>query len=133
MIKAWDAITMRKIAPLEYSSYVWGLAFSPDSRWLVSTHGDGAVLVWDMVERRRAASFNEHSGSVRAVAFSLGGKRIASASEDRSVIVWDTATGRKETTLIGHTTRLSGLAFAPDGEWRLRKRHGSPSGRVPSL
>ena len=113
----WDAVTMRKIAPLEYSSAVWGLAFSPDGRWLVSTHGDGAVLVWDMVERRRAASFNEHSGLVNAIAFSRDGKRIASASEDRSVIVWNAATGRKETTLVGHTTRVSGLAFAPGGDW----------------
>src|SRR5262245_15855744 len=83
----WDAVTMRKIAPLEHSSYVWGLAFSPDSHWLVSTHGDGSVLVWDMVERRLAASFNEHSGQVGAVAFAPDGKRVASASEDRTVIV----------------------------------------------
>ena len=113
----WDAVTMRKIAPLEYSSVVWGLAFSPDGRWLVSTHGDGAMLVWDMVERRRTASFNEHSDSVPAVAFASDGKRIASASADQSVIVWDAATGRKETALVGHTTRVSGLAFAPSGDW----------------
>ncbi|MGH9938898.1 MAG: WD40 repeat domain-containing protein, partial [Blastocatellia bacterium] len=113
----WDAVTMRKIAPLEHSSYVWGLAFSPDGRWLVSTHGDGAVLVWDMVERRRAANFNEHSNRVGVVAFARDGKRIASASEDRSVIVWDAATGRKETTLVGHATRVSGVAFAPGGDW----------------
>jgi WD40 repeat protein len=113
----WDAVTMRRIATLEYSSITWGLAFSPDGRWLVSTHGDGAVLVWDMIERRRAASFNEHSGSTRAVAFARDGKRIASASEDRTVIVWDAATGRKETTLVGHTTRVAGLGFAPGGDW----------------
>jgi WD40 repeat protein len=113
----WDAVTMRKIAPLEHTSYVWGLAFSPDGRWLVSTHGDGAVLVWDMDERRRAANFNEHSNRVEDMAFSRDGKRIASASEDRSVIVWDAATGRKETTLAGHTTRVSGVAFAPGGDW----------------
>ncbi|HKQ79859.1 MAG TPA: serine/threonine-protein kinase [Blastocatellia bacterium] len=111
----WDAVTTLKIASLEYSSIVWSLAFSPDGRWLVSTHGDGAVLVWDMDERRRAASFSEHSGPVRAVAFARDGKRIASASEDRSVIVWNAATGRKETTLVGHATRVSGLAFAPSG------------------
>jgi len=113
----WDAVTMRKIATLEHTSYVWGLAFSPDGRWLVSTHGDGAVLVWDMVERRRAANFSEHSNRVEDVAFARDGRRIASASEDRSVIIWDAATGRKETTLVGHTTRVSGLAFAPSGDW----------------
>jgi WD40 repeat protein len=113
----WDAVTMRKIAPLEYSSIVWGLTFSPDGRWLVSTHGDGAVLVWDMLERRRVASFNEHSDSVRAVAFSIDGKHIASAGEDRSVIIWNAETGRKETTLVGHNTRVTGLAFAPGREW----------------
>jgi WD40 repeat protein/serine/threonine protein kinase len=113
----WDGATMRKIAPLEHSSVVWGLAFSPDGRWLISTHGDGAVLVWDILERRRAANFNEHSDSVRAVAFAHDGRRIASASEDRSVIVWDATTGRKETTLAGHTTRVTGVAFAPGGDW----------------
>ncbi len=113
----WDAETMRKIAPLEYPSVVWGLAFSPDGQWLVSTHGDGAVLVWDLLERRRAVGFNEHSGAVRAVTFAVEGKRIASAGEDRSVIIWDAATGRKETTLFGHHSRVTGLAFAPSGNW----------------
>jgi WD40 repeat protein/serine/threonine protein kinase len=113
----WDAVTMRKIATLEHSSVVWGLAFSPDSHWLVSTHGDGAMLVWDMVERRLAASFNEHSSQVGAVAFAPDGKRVASASEDRTVIVWDAATGRKEMTLAGHNTRVTGVAFAPGGDW----------------
>src|SRR5262249_36569191 len=113
----WDAVTMRKIATLEHSSVVWGLAFSPDSHWLVSTHGDGAVLVWDMVERRLAANFNEHSGQVGAVAFAPDGKRVASASEDRTVIIWDAATGRKEMTLAGHNTRVTGVAFAPGGDW----------------
>jgi WD40 repeat protein/serine/threonine protein kinase len=113
----WDAATIRKIATLEHSSYVWGLTFSPDSHWLVSTHGDGAVLVWDMVERRLATSFNEHSGQVSAVAFAPDGKRVASASEDRTVIVWDAMTGRKEMTLAGHTTRVTGVAFAPGGDW----------------
>jgi WD40 repeat protein/serine/threonine protein kinase len=113
----WDAVTMRKISTLEHSSYVWGLAFSPDSHWLISTHGDGSVLVWDMVERRLAANFNEHSGQVSAVAFDPGGKHIASASDDRTVNVWGAATGRKEMTMSGHDTRVTGLAFAPGGEW----------------
>jgi WD40 repeat protein len=116
-ILLWDAATMTKLGRFEYDAIVWGLAFSPDGRWLVSTHGDGAILVWDMVERARAASFNGHSDAVRAVAFSPDGQRFASAGEDRSVVVWNAASGRKEAVLNGHGTRVIGVVFSPDGKW----------------
>ncbi len=114
-IVLWDAATRTKLVRLEHAAIVWSLAFSPDGRWLVSTHGDGAVLLWDVTERERVANFNEHSAPVRAVAFSQDGRFAASASEDRSVIVWDVESGRKEATLIGHETRVTGVAFSPDG------------------
>jgi WD40 repeat protein len=114
-ILLWDAATHAELARLEYPSVVWSLAFSPDGHWLVSTHGDGAVLLWDVEERRLVADFNEHGRSVRAVAYSPDGKRIASASEDRSIIVWDAESLRKEAVLLGHNTRLTAAAFAPDG------------------
>jgi len=116
-ILLWDAATMTKLGRFEYDSIVWGLSFSPDGRWLVSTHGDGAILVWDVVERRREAAFNGHSDAVRAVAFSPDGQRFASAGEDRSIIVWNTASGRKEAVLNGHRARVIGVVFSPDGKW----------------
>jgi len=134
-IVLWDAATLQKIARFEYSSIVWSVAFSPDGRWLISTHGDGAVLVWDVAERERVASFNEHSGAVRAVAFSPDGRQIASAGEDRSIILWDAKRGRKDDVLMGHHTRVTALAFSVDGRelasvdqsgtgivWDLRRR-----------
>lgn len=111
----WDAITRQKIAPLDYPSIVWSAVFSPDGRWLVSTHGDGTIQVWDVAERRRVVGFNEHSDSVRKVAWSSDGKRVASAGEDRSIIIWDAESGRKETVLTGHPTRVVGVGFTPDG------------------
>jgi WD40 repeat protein/serine/threonine protein kinase len=136
-IVLWDMETQTKLVRLEHSAIVWGLAFSPDGRWLVSSHGDGAILVWNVEERERVADFNEHSEPVRAVAFSPDGKQIASASEDRSVIIWGVDNGRKEAVLAGNprttatfqegqgwvtkgglrsgqNTRLSGVAFFPD-------------------
>jgi WD40 repeat protein len=107
----WDAATRDKLARFEYPSVVWSVVFSPDGRWLLSTHGDGAVVVWDVAERVRTASFNEHSGGVRAVAFSRDGKRVASGSEDRAVVIWDPETGRKQAVLTGHKTRVMGVAF----------------------
>jgi len=111
----WDAATQTKLVRLEHTSIVWRLAFSPDGRWLVSTHGDGSILLWDVAERERVADFNEHSGAVRAVAFSPDGKRIASGGDDRSIIIWDAIHGRKEAVLLGHQTRVLSVAFSPDG------------------
>ncbi len=111
----WDAIRHEKIARFEYDSIVWSVAFSPDGRWLISTHGDGAMLVWNVAERRRAASLNAHGAGVRGVAFDSTGGQLASASEDHAVIVWDLRTGRKRHVLTGHATRVTAVSFAsPD-------------------
>ncbi|HXU39564.1 MAG TPA: protein kinase [Blastocatellia bacterium] len=112
----WDTRTQTKIATLEEDSLVWSVCFSPDGRWLVSTHTDGAILVWDVAERQRVANLNEHSGAVYAVGYSRDGKRIASTGEDSSIIIWNAATGQKEAVLIGHKSKSNGVAFLPDGE-----------------
>jgi WD40 repeat protein/serine/threonine protein kinase len=115
-IVLWDASTMTKLARFEASSVVWNVVFSPDGRWLVSTHGDSSILVWDVEDRRLAAALNGHSGAVRSVVFSPDGKLIASAAEDRSVILWNAESGRKIAVLQGPSTRLTGVAFSPDGK-----------------
>jgi WD40 repeat protein len=143
----WDALTRQKITTIDYPSIVWSAAFSPDGHWLVTTHGDGAIRVWDVIERQRTVGFNEHDGPVRAVAWARDGKRLASAGEDRVVIVWNADTLRREMLLAGHSTRITGLAFAPDGKtlasvdldgtiiiWDLEKRRdklkfGDPRGK----
>lgn len=115
-IVLWDALTDTKLVRLKHSAQVWSLAFSPDGRWLVSTHDDGSILLWDVAEREQAASFNGHTASVHAVAFSPDGKRIASVGEDRSVIVWNSERQEKEAVLLGHTTRITSVAFSPDAK-----------------
>ena len=110
----WDAATKTKLVRLEHTAIVWSVEFSPDGRWLVSTHGDGSILIWDVAERERIANLNEHSGPVRTVAFSADGKLIASGGDDTSIIVWDVESGRKEDVLIGHRGRVTSTAFLPD-------------------
>jgi WD40 repeat protein/serine/threonine protein kinase len=114
-IVLWDVETQTIILHLEHTAGVWGLTFSPNGGSLVSSHADGAILVWDMKERKLAANFNEHSAPVLDVAFSPDGKRLATASQDRSVIVWNLENGRKEAVLEGHSMRVTAVVFSPDG------------------
>ena len=116
-VALWDVTTRQILGRFEYDSIVWGVTISPDGRWLISTHGDGAILVWDIAARRRASGFNGHGDAVRAVAISPDGKYIASAGDDRAVIVWNVESGLKEMTLTGHNTRITGVVFSPDGKW----------------
>lgn len=115
-IVLWDAVSETKLARLKHSAQVWSLAFSPDGRFLVSTHDDGSILVWDVAEREQAASLNGHTASVHAVAISPDGKRVASVSEDRSIILWNSERREKEMVLMGHATRVTSVAFSPDGK-----------------
>ena len=113
----WNAATQELILRWDYTSYVWSLAWSPDGRYVVSTHGDGSILLWDVVARERAANLNQHRLPVGAIAVSPDGRRIASGSEDTSIIIWNAATGRKEAVLLGHRSRITALAWSPDSQW----------------
>ncbi|MBL8192088.1 MAG: serine/threonine protein kinase [Acidobacteria bacterium] len=116
-IIVWDAQTQAKLARFPYRDLVTDLAFSTDSRQLISAHGDGAILVWDIAEKEATANFASHSGVVRTVVFSSDGKTVASASEDRSIILWDANSGIKRGVLSGQGVPIAGAAISADGKF----------------
>jgi WD40 repeat protein/serine/threonine protein kinase len=111
-IVLWEAATQRLLARMEHTDNVWSLTFSPDGQWLVSTHGDGAILLWDVAMRRRVANFGGHSGPVRNVVFSPDGSRLASSSDDQSVIIWDREGSRKQAVLTDNKDGTTDMIFS---------------------
>ncbi|MFN7929643.1 MAG: serine/threonine-protein kinase [Blastocatellia bacterium] len=116
-IVLWDAATTTIAARFVFESSVWNVTFSPDGRWLVSSHGDGTILVWNVAQRRREFSFNAHAEAVRAVAFAPDGQHYASAGDDHAILLWNAATGQQEAALVKHQSRVVRIAFSPDGRW----------------
>jgi hypothetical protein len=89
---------------------VFGLAISPDNRWLASALSNRLVRLRDLKTGAVCFTLMSHSDIVRSVAFSSRGNLLASASK-HEVIVWDAQTGTERYRIDG----ANPVAFSPDG------------------
>ncbi|KAK3390127.1 hypothetical protein B0H63DRAFT_538288 [Podospora didyma] len=85
------------IAPLQtlegHDGYVLSVAFSPDSKLIISGSEDKTVKIWDTATGICVQTLKGHDDEVILVAFSLDSKLVASGSLDKTVKIWDVATG----------------------------------------
>jgi WD40 repeat protein/tRNA A-37 threonylcarbamoyl transferase component Bud32 len=99
----------------------YGMAFSPDGRYLVAGGAGKTVRFWDVATGQVARTLPVSDGVVAGVAYSADGTRLAGAvkrfDSGRSRVLsgetkmWDPQTGKELLTLAG-----VGLAFSPDGK-----------------
>jgi WD40 repeat protein/predicted Ser/Thr protein kinase len=117
-VRVWDLATGSERAVLAgLAGEVRSVAFSPDSRRVVTASDDRIIRVWDLEAMRVVLTLPGHTAQVRCVVFSPDGRRIASASGsmDRTVRIWDAASGRLVRSFEGESAGFSGVAFSPDG------------------
>jgi WD40 repeat protein len=130
--------------------FVYALAFSPDSRILLSGGGlhpksNGSCLrLWDVNQGREIRRLGSHSSPVSSAAFSPDGKFIsagssgiqaggfvprgdaltASTSETRTIRVWETSSWQ-ELNLFSHQGWVNSVAFSADGKQLLSAGKGT--------
>jgi WD40 repeat protein len=96
------------------------VAFSPDSKQVVSGSYDQTIRLWDAATGALLQMLRGHTNVVYSVAFSPDGKQVVSGSSDQTIRLWDAATGAPLQTLPTLTSSVYSVAFTPDGKlWRV--------------
>jgi hypothetical protein len=69
------------------------VAFSPDSRTVVSCSADSTIRLWDVVTGKQKKRFDGHVGTVAAAHFFPDGQRLISGGSDK-IVIWDIDSGK---------------------------------------
>ncbi len=65
-----------------HSSYVLGLAFTPDNNTLISTGMDNLVKYWKLPSYELLKTLEKHSKSVNSISIAPDGLRFATSSTE---------------------------------------------------
>lgn len=118
----WDLGTSKRIGELTgHRAGITGLAFTPDSKQLITSSWDGQVILWDLSTANVVRRFEGHAGDVTGLALSPDGRTLATGGMDGTIRLWKLATG-KERRCLGPLPRsdnklgvVLAVAFSADG------------------
>ncbi|MBC7878530.1 MAG: PD40 domain-containing protein [Anaerolineales bacterium] len=113
------SLTNLAAPPREFSGhtdYIYGVAISPDGKYLATGSVDQTVRLWDMATGETIRVLTGHTYTIDGVVFSPDGKYLLSGSHDGTARLWEVATG--QTVKVFPTTiSMGNVAFSPDGKY----------------
>jgi WD40 repeat protein len=92
------------------------LAFSPNGRWLASSHTDD-LSIWETSKWRLWRQQSTIGTEWTAIEWSPDSNWLVAGTKTGSIDIWDPEKAMVVRTLIGHATQVTGLRFAPKGDW----------------
>lgn len=115
----WDSESVRVSDNLPaFGSNHWGVALSPDGRWLAAGKYPGILTIWDWTARRAVTNFTVPCGWYGKLGFSRSGKLLFAVTLDNewvtSTRIWQT-NDWKEVALIGNeSVGILSVDLSPD-------------------
>src|SRR5262249_47978120 len=126
--RLWDMTTGKERRDLAGHYYYPAMAFSPDSRLVVTasqplqefaqTHlkrPANQVFVWDVATGQRVAALPDRLPTGADVAACAPEGGTLALAMGGAIEVWEVATWTKRAEYPGHRDRVNSLAFGPDG------------------
>jgi WD40 repeat protein len=97
---------------------IWGIAFTPDGRKVVTACDDGLARWWDVATGKSIGKPLRHAWEqgFYTLALSPDGKTLATGGNDRRVVRWDVATGSQIGKPLLFDSRVHMLSYLRDGQ-----------------
>jgi len=123
-IATWSGPTRRQGQGGAFPFAVWGVAWSPDGRHIVSTRYDDLVLIWE-VATGLSRIIPKTDTQPNTVAWSPNGRQFALTDDQGKVILWNGASGRRGVAFEGHDSDgwAYGLTWSPDSSMVAASRY----------
>ncbi len=103
----------RRVQVQPHQDIVYGMAWSPDGKYLATVSYDRDVKILDATDGGEVRKLSGHSRPVLSVAWLSDGETLLTAGVDRSLRVWQTSSGKLSRSLENHTQTIHALAVRP--------------------
>lgn len=100
-----------------HSGSIYGLSFSPDNRYLLSSSEDKTVRLWSMDTHTGLVSYKGHNHPVWDVKFNPFGHYFATASHDQTARLWSCDHIYPLRIFAGHLSDVDTLSWHPNGTY----------------
>jgi WD40 repeat protein/transcriptional regulator with XRE-family HTH domain len=107
----------------EHNGEVWAVDFHPHEPYLISSAGDGSVILWDLRSQDRTPTTlsGDHASAVRAAHFSPDGKRLATGDDGGRLLFWDVnlrlSLIQQRGKALEHEDGVRSVAFSANGQY----------------